>query len=156
LAHFDNRIPGKYSYEEYFGLMRRMHMPYEDMEQAFRRMAFNFIMENRDDHTKNISFLMDKKGKWRLSPAYDVTYAFSPDNIWISLHQMSIKGKVDGIDRNDLMIFAHENGIKNPDDILNTIVSTASQWREYAKMSNVPSESIDSIERRLSKNEKVF
>ena len=80
-------------------------------------------------------------------PPYDVTYAFSPDNIWIKLHQMSVRGKVEKIDRNDLKIFAHEAGIKDPDDIIDTVISTASQWEEYANMSEVPKESIISIEK---------
>ncbi|MCL2317647.1 MAG: type II toxin-antitoxin system HipA family toxin [Methanomassiliicoccaceae archaeon] len=149
LAHYDNRVPGRYSYEDLFALMRLLIMSKEDQEQAFRRMAFNVIMENRDDHTKNISFLMGKDGKWRLSPAYDVTYAFSPDNIWISKHQMSIRGKVENITREDLMLFAEGNGIKGADDIIETILNTASQWKIYAKESMVPEGMVEKIGKRL-------
>ena len=152
MAHFDNRAPGRYSYEDMFSLMRRLRMPYEDMEQAFRRMTFNVIMENRDDHTKNFSFLMGKDGKWRLSPAYDVTYALSPDNFWISKHQMSVGGKVEYINRSDLKTFAYDAGIRNPDDIIDTALSVASQWKEYAKLSMVPQRSVDAIGNRLGLN----
>ena len=149
LAHYDNRVPGRYSYEDLFSVMRQLRLTYKDKEQAFRRMAFNMIMENRDDHTKNISFLMGKDGKWRLSPAYDVTYAFSPDNVWISKHQMSVRGKVENVGRDDLKAFADEAGIGGAGDIIDTILNTASEWKKYAKGSMVPESSTERIGKRL-------
>ena len=151
LAHYDNKIPGKYSYEEMLGVMRRLRMPYEDMEQVFGRMVFNVIMRNQDDHTKNFSFLMGKDGGWRLSPAYDVTFAFSPQNYWIRQHQMSVNGKLQNIDRKDMKEFAYNNGIKNPDDVIETILSVASDWEEYARLSAVPKEMTEAIRQSLLK-----
>ncbi len=82
IAHFDYNDPNSYSYEQAFQVMRQLRLPYPDAEQLYRRMVFNVIAKNLDDHTKNISFLMDKTGKWKLAPAYDVTYAFNPESKW--------------------------------------------------------------------------
>lgn len=72
--------------------MRRLRLSYKEAQKMFRRMVFNVVVRNQDDHTKNISFLMDRDGKWRLSPAYDMGYAYNPDGQWTSAHQMSING----------------------------------------------------------------
>jgi serine/threonine-protein kinase HipA len=149
LAHYDFNVPGKYSYEEMVSVMRKLHMEYEETEQIFRRMVFNVIMKNHDDHTKNFSFLMGKNGKWKLSPAYDVTYAFDPTNYWISKHQMSVNGKIDDIERNDMKKFADLVGIKDPDDIIDSVLSTASEWKGYAKRSGVPKETADAVARNI-------
>jgi len=149
LAHYDYKVPGKYSYEEMLGVMRRLKMTYEDVEQIFRRMVFNVIMRNQDDHTKNFSFLMGKNGRWRLSPAYDVTYAFDPNNYWTNQHQMSVNGKVRDINRNDLMEFARNAGTRDADDVIETTLSVAAEWKEYAGMSAVPKGTADFIGSKL-------
>jgi len=149
MAHYDYKIPGKYSYEETAGVMRRLRMSYDDIEQIFKRMAFNVIMRNQDDHTKNFSFLMKKDGKWRLSPAYDITYAFDPDNYWIHRHQMSVNGKLEKIEEKDMMAFANNIGIKDPGDIIDGTLSVASEWKEYAKLSGVPERTISVIDAAL-------
>jgi len=151
LANYDYKDPRNYSYEEMLGIMRIMHMPYGDIDQMFRRMVFNVIMRNQDDHTKNFSFLMDKKGKWRLSPAYDVTYAYDPRNFWTNQHQMSVNGRFEGIGRDDLKEFAHNAGIKDPDDVIDTVLSVASEWHSYAKLSGVPERTADAVGRSLLK-----
>ena len=110
LSHLDFKEPGRYSYEHIFGIMRRLDMPYKDQEQLFRRMVFNVIMKNCDDHTKNFSFLLRKGDRWRLAPAYDITYAYDPSSYWIKRHQMSINGKLDGIVRKDLTDTAYAAG----------------------------------------------
>jgi len=151
LTHRGYKDSITYSYEEMFEVMRGMHMRYGDTEQVFRRMVFNVIMRNQDDHTKNFSFLMDKKGKWSLSPAYDVTYAYDPRNFWTNQHQMSVRGKTEGIERNDLKKFAHNAGIKDPDDVIDTVLSAASEWHSYAKLSGVPERTADAVGRSLLK-----
>jgi serine/threonine-protein kinase HipA len=145
LAHYDFRVPGRYGYENVFSLMRKIGVPYADMEQLFRRMVFNVIMKNNDDHTKNISFLMGKDGKWRLAPAYDLTYAFDRDNYWLRRHQMSVNGKLEHIMRQDMMDVAREMNIRDAADIIDLTLSTASEWDEYAKGSGVPDASIRHI-----------
>jgi len=151
LAHYDFKSPGMFSYESMLSIMRRLNMPYPDQEQAFRRMVFNVIMRNQDDHTKNFSFLLRKDSGWRLSPAYDVTYAFDPLNYWMQRHQMSVNGKTEGITRRDLTEFAYRMNIKNAEDIIDTVASTASEWRRYAASSGVPEKTIEKIDRTLQK-----
>lgn len=92
-AHYDFNVAGAYSYEQVFDIIRRAGMPAGDVEQFFRRMAFNIIFRNQDDHVKNISFIMDRRGNWQLAPAYDITYSYNPDGLWTGVHQMSMNGK---------------------------------------------------------------
>ena len=115
----------------------------------FRRMVFNVVVRNQDDHTKNISFLMEEDGKWRLSPAYDMGYAYNPEGGWTATHQMSIHEKFDNITRNDLLAFAHQNNIKNASVIIDEICEAAARWPEIAKDSEVPSAMIDVIVSRM-------
>ena len=145
LSHLDFKEPGRYSYEHVFGIMRRLDMPYGDQEQLFKRMVFNVIMKNCDDHTKNTSFMLRKGGEWRLAPAYDVTYAYDPSNFWIRRHQMSINGKLEGITRKDLTDAAYAAGIKNADDVIDATLSVASEWKEYAKDSGIKESVAESI-----------
>ena len=103
LAHFDFNAPGAYSYEQSFEVIRRLGLPQESMEQQFRRMAFNIIARNQDDHVKNIAFLMDKRGQWSLAPAFDLTYSFNPQGAWTSTHQMTMNGKREGFTMGDFI-----------------------------------------------------
>lgn len=93
IAHFDFNDPAAYSYEQALFTMRRLNLPAKALEEQFRRMAFNIIARNQDDHVKNIAFLMDKAGQWRLSPAYDITWSYNPDGLWTARHQMSMNGQ---------------------------------------------------------------
>jgi serine/threonine-protein kinase HipA len=140
MAHFDFNDAGSYSYEQAFQVMRQLRLPYEDAEQQYRRMVFNMVARNQDDHTKNIAYLMDKTGRWRLSPAYDVIYAYNPGGEWTSRHQMSINGKRDGITRNDLLAVGAEMNIKNASTIVDQVVEAVSGWAGYAKDAGVDSE----------------
>ncbi len=131
IAHYDRNA--LHSYEEAFLVMRKMGLNYDEMEQFFRRMVFNVISRNHDDHTKNHSFLMDRKGKWTLSPAYDICYAYSPKGQWTDTHQMSINGKKDNFKWSDLTEVGSRMDIKNTDYIIGEIVDVVSKWKEYAK-----------------------
>lgn len=137
IAHFDYNDPGAYAYEQVFQVMRELRLPYADAEQMFRRMVFNVIAENRDDHTKNISFLMDKTGKWRLSPAYDMTYAFDPANKWIGAHQLSVNGKRTEIKKEDMIEVATKMNIKKPLEIIEQVEDSIGRWNEFAKTAEV-------------------
>ncbi len=137
IAHFDYNDPGAYAYEQVFQVMRELRLPYADAEQMFRRMVFNVIAENRDDHTKNISFLMDKTGKWRLSPAYDMTYAFDPANKWIGAHQLSVNGKRTEIKKEDMIEVAAKMNIKKPLEIIEQVEDSIGRWNEFAKTAEV-------------------
>lgn len=145
IAHFDYRMKRAYSYEQAFNVMRTLHLPYSQAKEMFRRMIFNVVIRNQDDHTKNISFLMDEKGVWRLSPAYDMGFAYNSSGDWTSAHQMSINGKFDNITRADLLECAARNNIKEAALIIDEISETASRWPSIAKECDVPQEMIDSI-----------
>ncbi|MDE6459908.1 MAG: type II toxin-antitoxin system HipA family toxin [Paramuribaculum sp.] len=145
LAHYDYRMPRAYSYEQAFNIMRALRLPYSQAQEMFRRMVFNVIVRNQDDHTKNISFLMDKSGKWKLSPAYDMGFAYNPKGGWTSQHQMSINGKYDDITRTDLLEFARRNNIKEAAEIIDSVKDYASRWHIIAKNCGVPQSIIDTI-----------
>ena len=143
MAHYDFHLRRAYSYEQAFNVMRRLRLPYSQAEEMFLRMVFNVVIRNQDDHTKNISFLMDKNGKWRLSPAYDVGFAYNPNGSWTDTHQMSINGKFDDITRKDLLACAATNNIKNAAEIIDKVCEIASRWPRIAKNCGVPKEMID-------------
>ena len=93
LAHFDFNLAGAYSYEQALMTIRQLGLSMRAVEQQFRRMVFNIVIRNQDDHVKNIAFLMDKAGRWSLSPAYDMTYSYNPTGAWTATHQMTMNGK---------------------------------------------------------------
>lgn len=143
MAHYDFRLRRAYSYEQAFNVMRRLRLPYSQAEEMFLRMVFNVVIRNQDDHTKNISFIMDKTGKWTLSPAYDIGFAYNPKGSWTDTHQMSINGKFDDITRQDLLVCAAANNIKNAAEIIDKVCETTAKWPEMAKNCGVPQEMID-------------
>lgn len=144
IAHYDFHLRRAYSYEQAFNVMRRLRLPYSQAEEMFLRMVFNVVIRNQDDHTKNISFLMDKSGKWRLSPAYDLGFAYNPKGVWTDTHQMSVNGKFDDITRKDLMACAASNNIKNAAEIIDRVCEVVSQWPVTARNCGVPAEMINS------------
>lgn len=145
IAHYDYRLLRAYSYEQAFNVMRTLRLPYSQAQEMFRRVVFNVIVRNQDDHTKNISFLMDKTGQWRLSPAYDMGFAYNPEGGWTSQHQMSVNGKFDDINRDDLMELANRNNIKDAAEIIDHISTVVSKWDDIARECEVPTELIKSI-----------
>lgn len=147
LAHYDFNMLHAYSYEQAFAVMRQLRLSYPEAEEFYRRMVFNVVARNQDDHTKNISFLMDKKGVWRLSPAYDMSWAYNPDGGWTSMHQMSINNKWDNITRDDLLRVAYEMNIKRAPAIIDKVVESVSHWEKLAKeQTDIPQNIIDAIE----------
>lgn len=150
IAHYDYNDPRSYAYEQVFQVMRQLHLPYSDAEKLFRRMVFNVIAQNRDDHTKNISFLMDKTGKWQLSPAYDVTYAYDPSNKWIGAHQLSVNGKRTDIKNEDMIEVAKQMNIKKPSEIIEQVSYSVGRWNEFAKIAEVPKDSENNLRRSFS------
>lgn len=148
IAHYDFNMLHAYSYEQAFGIMRRLRLTYPEAEEFYRRMVFNVVARNQDDHTKNISFLMNRKGEWRLSPAYDMSWAYNPNGGWTATHQMSINGKWENITREDLLILASEMNVKGAKHIIDQVVEAVSQWPRLAKEhSDIPQATIDLIER---------
>jgi serine/threonine-protein kinase HipA len=151
LAHFDFNSAGAYSYEQAFGVIKRLGLSMHAREQQFRRMIFNVIGRNQDDHVKNIAFLMDKAGSWSLSPAFDVTYAYNPTGPWTSRHQMTINGKTDDFTREDFKAVAQVAGLKRGkhEAILTEVMDTVKEWARYAKTAGVLSSQRDKITRTL-------
>lgn len=147
IAHFGFNEPGAYSYEQAFQVMRELRLPYRDAKQQFRRMIFNVVARNQDDHTKNIAFLMDQSGQWRLSPAFDVIYAYNPTGDWTSRHQMSINGKRDDFIKDDLLQVGKEMNIKSMLNIIDEIVEIVANWSDFAKNAGVEPSQIKSIGR---------
>lgn len=149
IAHYDYKMLRAYSYEQAFQIMRRLRLPYNQAEEMYRRMVFNVVARNQDDHTKNISFLMNRTGKWSLSPAYDVSWAYNPQGDWTSKHQMSINNKWDDITREDLVTIAQNMNIKHHNEIIEQVTNAVSHWRKLAIEYEIPEETIRQIEQSL-------
>ena len=139
----------RYSYEQIFQVIRQLNLPYPELEQMYKRMVFNVIARNHDDHTKNHSFLMNKSGKWSLAPAYDLCYSYSPSGKWTNKHQLSLNGKREHFTRKDLLQVAEKQGIKNAKEIIEQVFDVVSQWAKYATRHKVKNEFINVIQENL-------
>ncbi len=139
LMHLDFNAAGAHSYEQAFQAIRRLGLPMSATEQQFRRMVFNVIARNQDDHVKNIAFLMNQQGEWSLAPAFDVTYAYNPSGKWTSSHQMTINGKQDGFALEDFRECAASAGLKRgrAETILDNVRSAVARWPEHAERAGV-------------------
>jgi serine/threonine-protein kinase HipA len=151
IAHFDYNLAGAYSYEQALLAIRRLGLPMEAIEQQFRRMVFNIVVRNQDDHVKNIAFLMDKSGQWSLSPAFDVTYSYQPGGDWTSSHQMTLNQKRDNFTLEDFKACAEAVSMKRgrAETIYKKVLEVVSRWPEYAEEVRVAPEWRDVISRNL-------
>ena len=154
LAHFDFRQPGAYSYEQALQVIRRLGLPMDSIEEMFRRMVFNVLARNQDDHVKNTAFLMQPSGRWALAPAYDITYSYNPVGAWTGTHQMSLNGKRDKFEFEDLEACAASCSMKKgrAAAILREVFAAVSRWREFAEQAGVPAsvaQKIQATHRRL-------
>ncbi|NOX25881.1 MAG: type II toxin-antitoxin system HipA family toxin [Deltaproteobacteria bacterium] len=147
LAHYDFNMVGAYGYEQAFAVMRKLRISKAEALQQYRRMIFNVIARNQDDHTKNIAFLMDKDGKWKLSPAFDVTYSHNPAGKWTSQHQMTINGKRDQFTMADLVAVAESISLPRPERIVQETIEVVSNWPIFAGKANLKEERIFEIAR---------
>lgn len=147
LEHLDYRQAGAHAYEQALLAIRRLGLPMEALEEQFRRMAFNIVARNQDDHVKNIAFLMDRAGQWSLSPAFDVTYAYNPSGAWTRDHQMTLGGKRDGFTLEDFRACARTASIKRgrAEEILEQVAAAAKRWPEFAAGSGVGQETAEGI-----------
>jgi serine/threonine-protein kinase HipA len=151
IRHYDFKDIDIYSYEDLFETMRLLVLPYPQAEQLFRRMTFNVIARNCDDHTKNFAFTMDKSGEWSLSPAFDVCHAYRPSSTWVSQHCLSVNGKRNNIERNDLLEVAKRMNIKGAGDVIDQVDQVISNWKDYADQQGVSPELRDAISNTLLK-----
>ena len=147
LAHYDFNQPGAHAYEQALRVIDRLGLGKDAAEEQFRRMAFNIVARNQDDHVKNIAFLMDRSGRWRLSPAFDVTYSYNPEGRWTSAHQMTLNGKRDGFEVDDFVACARNASLKRgrAAAILRDVQEAVSRWREFAEAAGVPAHAMRRI-----------
>lgn len=151
MAHYDYNMAGAYGYEQALMVIRRLGLSIEDIEEMYRRMVFNVIGRNQDDHVKNIAFLMDREGNWSLAPAFDMTYSFNPSGEWTASHQMTINGKRDGFTLEDFKACAKSVSMKRgrAETIIEEVRSAVSRWGEYADEVGVPPSQRDMIQNVL-------
>ncbi|OJI37751.1 putative DNA-binding transcriptional regulator [Vibrio vulnificus] len=151
LAHIDYKKPGSFSYAELFGIARQLKLSAVDAEQLFKRMTFNIIARNHDDHSKNFAFML-KKDRWSLAPAYDLAYSYKPGSKWVNSHWMSLNGKRDNFTRSDFYSLEKLSPIFNKrkiDDIIDTTIEHVSTWHQLAEEWDVPKTLIDEIQENL-------
>jgi serine/threonine-protein kinase HipA len=147
LGHLDFELGEAHSYEQSFQVIRRLGLSAEAAEEQFRRMVFNVVGRNQDDHVKNVAFLMDRRGEWSLSPAFDLVYSFNPQGRWTAVHQMSINGKRDDFTVADLRQVASAAGLKRgaATRILADVTAAVEQWPKVAAGAGIDDETIRAI-----------
>jgi serine/threonine-protein kinase HipA len=140
LGHFDFNQPGAYAYEQAFLTIRQLELPMRATEEQFRRMVFNIVARNQDDHVKNIAFLMDKEGRWSLTPAFDMSYSFNPSGSFTATHQMTINGKRDGFTMEDFRLCAKSALMRRgrAEKIVEEVCVAVRRWPEFAEQARVP------------------
>ncbi len=140
IAHFDFNQAGAYSYEQAFQIARRLRLLNTDLTELFRRAVFNILSRNQDDHTKNIAFIMDRRGAWHLAPAYDLIYAYNPSGAWTSRHQMTLNGKRDHFETSDLLTAAAHADLRpqKAKAIIREVHAAVTDWEKHADQSAVP------------------
>jgi serine/threonine-protein kinase HipA len=153
-AHLDYNTPQANTYEQAFQVLRQLGGAAQAREELYRRCAFNLIARNQDDHVKNISFLMDERGSWRLAPAYDLTYGYDPENRWMAQHQMGVNGKFDGFTRKDLMALADTVSLSKSTaaQIVEQVALAVSRWEEFATQADAP----DTYVRQIKTNQRTY
>lgn len=151
LAHFDFNAAGAYGYEQALLIIRQLKLPMTAVEEQYRRMVFNILARNQDDHVKNIAFLMDKRGEWSLAPAFDMTYSYNPLGVWTSTHQMTLNGKRDGFTMEDFKACAETASLKRgkAEAIIDDIRRAVSRWTEFAERASVADIWKDEIKKNL-------
>lgn len=154
LAHISYQEPGVCGYELAAMYMKEIGLSYKEIEQFYRRMVFNCLAVNQDDHVKNISFIMDRSGKWMLSPAYDITFSYNPSNKWLRAHQMNINGKTTEIELFDLLEAGAKMGIKERrcKDIINEIGIKVSGFKSFAEQVGIKEKTYNYINSVIEAN----
>jgi serine/threonine-protein kinase HipA len=149
LAHFDFNQAGAYSYEQALLTIRQLELPMAAVEEQFRRMVFNIVARNQDDHVKNIAFLMNRQGEWSLAPAFDVTYSYNPSGSWTATHQMSLNGKRDGFTRADFYTCAKAALMKRgrAASIIEEVLAAVKRWPEFATEAKLSDEWLNKIQK---------
>lgn len=149
LAHLDYKKKGTNAYAQLFATMKALNLPYPAMEEGFRRMVFNIMGRNCDDHTKNVAFRLRRNGPWELAPAYDVTFAHNPSGEWTNQHLMSANGKFADFSEDDLFAEAARYGVGTAKRVIETVRSAIRNWRAFATAAGLSDEVATTIEKQL-------
>jgi serine/threonine-protein kinase HipA len=151
LAHFDFNNATAYSYEQAFAVIKQLELPMHAREQQFRRMAFNVVGRNQDDHVKNIAFLMNKEGEWSLAPAFDISYNYNANGAWTARHQMSINNQRDAFAIDDFRACAQVAGLKRGrgETLLKEVTAAVATWKRFATQAGVSTKWRDEIQSNL-------
>ena len=154
LAHISYQEPGICGYELAAMYMKEVGISYKEIEQFYRRMVFNCLAVNQDDHVKNISFLMDRNGKWSLSPAYDITFSYNPANKWLRAHQMTVNGKTTGMGLSDLLEAGSKMGIKErrSKDIIREVLTSVREFPVFAEQVGIKEKTCEYIHSIMEAN----
>ena len=151
LAHFDFNQAGAYAYEQAMLTIRQLKLPMAAVEEQFRRMVFNTVARNQDDHVKNIAFLMNQEGQWSLAPAFDMTYGYNPSGDWTATHQMTMNGKRDGFTMEDFRVFAKSSLMKRgrAETIIGEVQEAVTRWPSFAAQAGIGEEWTEKIQKSL-------
>lgn len=152
MSHISYKQPGSFSYAEIMAVARQLHLPATDAMQLFKRMVFNVVARNHDDHSKNFAFMLNHNHHWELAPAYDLAYSYKPGSQWVNSHWMKLNGKRDAFDRNDFYTFEKLSPIftqKKIDKMIDETIAHVSTWNELAKDQAVPNALIDEVSKNL-------
>lgn len=152
MAHMDYKQKATHDYNQLFLTMQRIGLDYPSLEEAFRRMAFNVMTANCDDHTKNISFILSEEERWALAPAYDVTHAYNPKGEWTNQHLMAVNGKFSNITRVDLLAVADRFGIGTAPQVIKRVEKAVAAWPDFAATAGVTSSEM----KRILEHQQVF
>jgi serine/threonine-protein kinase HipA len=151
LAHVDYKKPGSFSYAELFSVARQLKLPARDAEQLMKRMVFNIVARNHDDHAKNFAFML-KDNKWQLAPAYDLAYSYKPGSKWVNSHWMTLNGKREDFTRNDFYTLEKISPLfskRHLDRVINETVEAVAQWPLLARVQEVPDSLIAEVNGNL-------
>jgi serine/threonine-protein kinase HipA len=139
MAHYDFNAAGEYAYEQALAVIQRLNLGHPALQEMYRRMLFNVLARNQDDHTRNTAFLMDRQGAWSLAPAFDVVWAYNSKGDWTNRHQMTVNGKRDHFTRVDLLAPAEQYGINGATRILDQVADAVARWPQFARECGVAS-----------------
>lgn len=149
MEHLDFRQLAVHSYAQAFMTLAALGMGPDATDELFRRMAFNVMAMNCDDHTKNLAFLLRRGGRWELAPAYDLTYAYNPSGVWTFQHQMAVNGKFSAITRDDLLQDAERFGVRSPGGLLRDVAAAVGSFKQFGREAGVSGRRLGDVEKAL-------
>ncbi|MDR1029147.1 MAG: type II toxin-antitoxin system HipA family toxin [Clostridiales Family XIII bacterium] len=155
MGHIDYNMIHMNEYSDLFSVIRRLDLGENAETEAFRRMAFNHLAMNCDDHSKNFAFLMDNEGRWSLAPAYDITFAYNSHNPWLREHLMGVDGKFADVTEKDLLAFAKQYGVPYAKKTLKEVRNALERWTEFSARAGIPKEAADEIASRFCVAQKI-